>query len=213
MPSMHATQHPATQVPLEECTIDLESGNPFLYEDYWIRHPQPALIMQPSAHMGYMTSYSPLPRLLAGIQNVHSMVGLVHHSAAASLACSQPLVPALHTGTSDRMHRMSGGRSCEGHSRVMLHLLPWTACHAAFAQPRLQARPPGSSHAPCLLLRQPIQSSSSVSGWAPHGEGASADLSTLNPHVNCNCCLPTSNLFMFTAKMQQASCLTLAPEP
>ena len=85
-PAKHGHLGTYAQVPLEECTINLEAGNPLLYEDYWVRHPNPALIMQPSAHMGYMTAYSPLPRLLAGIQNVHSMVGLLSHAPASCLS-------------------------------------------------------------------------------------------------------------------------------
>ena len=62
------------QVPLGQCMMHLESGNPYLYESYWVQHPQPAMTIQPSAHMGYIAAYEHLPRLVSAIQNLHAMV-------------------------------------------------------------------------------------------------------------------------------------------
>ena len=73
-------------MPLDQCTINLESGNPYLFEDYWVRHPQPALTMQPSAHLGYGVAYGHLPRLVSAIQNLHAMVG------PAASSCSDHIV-------------------------------------------------------------------------------------------------------------------------
>ena len=69
-----ADPRPCAQVPLDRCPLNLESGNPYLFEDYWVRHPQPALTMQPSAHLGYGLAYGHLPRLVSAIQNLHAMV-------------------------------------------------------------------------------------------------------------------------------------------
>ena len=28
-------------------------GTPYIFEDYWLAHPEPALVVRPSYHLGY----------------------------------------------------------------------------------------------------------------------------------------------------------------
>ena len=41
---------------------------------WWVNNPQPTLVMRPTEHMGYATSYQKLERLTSAIRNVHAMV-------------------------------------------------------------------------------------------------------------------------------------------
>uniref|UniRef100_A0A7S1TUR2 Alliinase C-terminal domain-containing protein n=1 Tax=Phaeomonas parva TaxID=124430 RepID=A0A7S1TUR2_9STRA len=41
------------EVPLDECTIDATGGNPRIFEDYWVRHPEASVNIVPSEHIGY----------------------------------------------------------------------------------------------------------------------------------------------------------------
>ena len=54
------------------CIVDANSGTPFIFEDYWVRHPEATVEILPSYHIGYG---SHMPRLEAAIRALHELVG------------------------------------------------------------------------------------------------------------------------------------------
>lgn len=56
----------------DECIVTAASGTPWLFEDYWLAHPQPRLSLLPSYHLGYG---SDVPRLEAAIRKLHDLIG------------------------------------------------------------------------------------------------------------------------------------------
>ncbi|KAK9790345.1 hypothetical protein WJX73_007016 [Symbiochloris irregularis] len=56
--------------------IDSESGTPYLYERYWLQHPEAEFRLLPSDNIGYLDFPGPvLPRLEAAIIRLHAQVG------------------------------------------------------------------------------------------------------------------------------------------
>ncbi|KAK9862148.1 hypothetical protein WJX84_009171 [Apatococcus fuscideae] len=62
----------STQEDIHTCTVDVESGSPLLFEDYWISHPEAEVRVQASYHEGYGTQ---LPQLERAIRAIHAQVG------------------------------------------------------------------------------------------------------------------------------------------
>lgn len=54
------------------CMVQAGSGTPYLFEEYWIEHPEPVLEVLPSYHIGYGDH---LPRLERAIRELHRLVG------------------------------------------------------------------------------------------------------------------------------------------
>ena len=55
-----------------ECVVDAGSGSPYMFESYWVRHPEARSSVLPSYHIGYG---SLLPQLEASIRELHALVG------------------------------------------------------------------------------------------------------------------------------------------
>ena len=54
------------------CVLQLTSGTPFLFEDYWVEHPEAEITILPSDHVGYDRQH---PRLERSIRALHDLVG------------------------------------------------------------------------------------------------------------------------------------------
>ena len=54
------------------CVVEANSGTPYIFEDYWVRHPEAAVTIKASAHIGYDHH---VPRLEAAIRRLHALVG------------------------------------------------------------------------------------------------------------------------------------------
>ena len=54
------------------CVVDSNGGSPYMFESYWVDHPEPALTVLPSYHLGYG---SRVPRLEGAIRELHALVG------------------------------------------------------------------------------------------------------------------------------------------
>ena len=54
------------------CVLQLTSGTPFLFEDYWVEHPEAEITILPSDHVGYDRQH---PRLERAIRALHELVG------------------------------------------------------------------------------------------------------------------------------------------
>jgi len=55
-----------------ECVVQAGSGTPFLFEEYWVAHPEAAIEITPFNHVGYGAD---VPRLERAIRAVHRLVG------------------------------------------------------------------------------------------------------------------------------------------
>ena len=55
------------------CVINADGGTPYIFEDYWVAHPEAQITIRPSYHIGY--SFGTLPRLERAIRELHSMTG------------------------------------------------------------------------------------------------------------------------------------------
>lgn len=62
----------ATRVPEDKCIVGAGSGTPYIFEDYWVNHPEARTTVLPSYHIGYG---SELPQLERVIRALHKMVG------------------------------------------------------------------------------------------------------------------------------------------
>ena len=56
----------------DACVVTANSGTPYIFEEYWVRHPEARTSILPSYHIGY--GYR-LPRLERAIRSLHKMVG------------------------------------------------------------------------------------------------------------------------------------------
>jgi hypothetical protein len=56
----------------DDCVVVSEGGTPYLFESYWVAHPEAVTTILPSYHIGYG---SHLPRLERAIRRLHEMVG------------------------------------------------------------------------------------------------------------------------------------------
>jgi hypothetical protein len=54
------------------CVVVADSGTPYLFESYWVAHPEARTTILPSYHIGYG---SHLPRLERAIRRLHGLVG------------------------------------------------------------------------------------------------------------------------------------------
>ena len=54
------------------CVVDAGSGTPYIFEDYWVAHPEAAVTIRPSYHIGYGAT---MPRLEKVIRELHALVG------------------------------------------------------------------------------------------------------------------------------------------
>ena len=55
-----------------QCVISAAGGTPFIFEDYWVDHPEAAITIKASDHIGYDHQH---PRLEAAIRALHEMMG------------------------------------------------------------------------------------------------------------------------------------------
>ena len=55
-----------------DCVVNANSGTPYLFESYWVEHPEAATTILASHHIGYG---SRMPRLEAAIRALHALVG------------------------------------------------------------------------------------------------------------------------------------------
>jgi len=55
-----------------ECIVNANSGTPFIFEEYWVQHPEATVSIKPSYHIGYGAD---MPRLEAAIRSLHTVVG------------------------------------------------------------------------------------------------------------------------------------------
>jgi len=56
----------------ELCVVVANSGTPYIFEQYWVAHPEAAISIKPSYHIGYNPD---MPRLEAAIRSMHELVG------------------------------------------------------------------------------------------------------------------------------------------
>ena len=67
-----ATCYEQLSLDAAECVVQAGSGTPFLFEEYWLAHPEATVEIKPSNHVGYGAD---LERLESAIRAVHRLVG------------------------------------------------------------------------------------------------------------------------------------------
>ena len=84
----------------DKCVVQAGSGTPFLFEDYWLAHPEAALTIRASYHLGYTpfqisaetgdAEIRALPRLEKAVRELHAMVGNAELQARRHRCASAP---------------------------------------------------------------------------------------------------------------------------
>ena len=62
----------AVRVSEAHCVVQANSGTPYIFEEYWVAHPQAQTTVLPSYHIGYGAE---VPRLHRAIRALHKMTG------------------------------------------------------------------------------------------------------------------------------------------
>ncbi|KAL1526784.1 hypothetical protein AB1Y20_015480 [Prymnesium parvum] len=78
------------------CTVDVSSGTPYIFEDYWLQHPSAAVTITPAYHIGY--GYD-MPPLEAAIRSLHDRVGNARTEGkhvVIGVGSTQLIASALH---------------------------------------------------------------------------------------------------------------------